>query len=120
MHQEMIFDDDVTYSKRYALGLGIQKAPTHLHMGEHSLHTRHDILQMLLFQASGNDPTCPAPAFLRLVRIFSISASRHWRVSIAVIRLRAIAIDVARARKTIHHAEVGLFAAAGARWAKDE
>ena len=75
------------------------------------LHTRHNILQMLLFQASCNYTTCLASALLRLVRVVLISAAYYWGVPVTVIRLLAIAIKVGRPRKAIAHTVIGLLAA---------
>ena len=88
--------------------------PEHLKVGEYSFHTGHDVLQMLLFQASCNYTACLASALLRLICIFIVSASHHWRVPVAMIWLLAIAIQVAWPRKAILHTEIGCFAATGA------
>ena len=84
-------------------------------VGRLLLHTRHDILQMLLFQTSCNYTTCLASALLRLVRIVIISAANYWGVPVTVIRLHAIAIKVGRPRKAIAHTKIGLLAATRAR-----
>jgi hypothetical protein len=91
-------------------------------MGDHRqlFHTRHNILQMLLFQASCNHTACLALALLRLIRIFIISTAYYWGVPVTVIWLRAITIQVGRPRKAIAHTEIGFLTATRARRAIEE